>query len=111
MFTDHANTAATVSWTGSAPTMCPGIPASATTNWVGTCTFEKPGTYNFESSTLFNGGGSENYTKYEIVVEGAATGTTPTTPTTTTPTTTTPSPTGGSGSGAAPSSPLVGSSI
>jgi len=108
MFIDHATTAAAVVWLGSTPA-CTGVPASATTNWQGKCKFEQPGTYNFESSTLFNGGGSENYTKYEIVVEGAAIGTTPTTPTTTAPTTTTPSPTGGSGPGAAPSSPLVGS--
>jgi hypothetical protein len=102
-FADHTNTPATVSWTGSAP-MCSGIPASAMTNWEATCEFEQPGTYKFESSTLFNGGPSLNYTKYEIVVEGASTGTTPattTTTTTTTPTTTpsTPSePSHGSGS-------------
>jgi len=87
-FADNANTAATVSWTGSAPA-CSGVPASAMTKWEGTCKFEQPGTYKFESSTLFNGGPSLNYTKYEIVVESAATGTTPTTTTTTTPTTTT----------------------
>ena len=88
-FADNANTAATVSWTGSAPA-CSGVPASAMTKWEGTCMFEQPGTYEFESSTLFNGGSSLNYTKYEIVVEGAATGTTPTTTTTTTTPTTTP---------------------
>jgi hypothetical protein len=93
-FADNASTAATVSWTSSAP-MCSGIPASAMTGWEGTCEFEQPGTYRFESSTLFNDG-YDNYTKYEIVVEGASTGTTttttttPTTTTTTTPTTTTP---------------------
>jgi hypothetical protein len=89
-FANNANTAATVSWMGSAPT-CSGIPASATTNWEGTCEFEQPGTYRFESSTLFKDA-YENYTKYEIVVESASTGTTttPTTTTTTTPTTTTP---------------------
>ena len=87
-FADNANTAATVSWTGSAP-MCSGIPASATTKWEGTCEFEQPGTYRFESSTLFNDG-YDNYTKYEIVVESAATGTTTTTTTTPTTTTTTP---------------------
>jgi len=112
MFTDHATTAAAVVWLGSAPA-CTGVPASATTNWEGKCKFEQPGTYKFESSTLFNGGPSLNYTEYEIVVEGAATGTTPTMPTspgggggtTTSPT----SPAGGSGPGAALSSPLVGS--
>jgi plastocyanin len=91
-FADNANTAATVSWTGSTPA-CSGVPASATTKWEGTCKFEAPGTYGFESSTLFNGGPSLNYTKYEIVVEGAATGTTPTTTTTTPTTTTTTAPT------------------
>ncbi len=85
-FADNA-TAAAVVWTGSAP-VCSGVPTSAMTKWEGTCKFEQPGTYKFESSTLFNEGGSLNYTKYEIVVEG--TGTTPTTTTTTTtPTTTT----------------------
>jgi hypothetical protein len=87
-FADNA-TAAAVVWMGSAP-VCSGVPASAVTKWEGACKFEQPGTYKFESSTLFNEGGSLNYTKYEIVVEGAATGTTPTTTTTTTtPTTTT----------------------
>jgi hypothetical protein len=87
-FADNSTTAATVSWTSSAP-MCSGIPASAITNWEGTCKFEQPGTYRFESSTLYDV--LENYTKYEIVVENASTGTTSTTTTTTTtPTTTTP---------------------
>jgi hypothetical protein len=91
-FADNAATAATVSWTSSAP-MCSGIPASAMTSWEGTCEFEQPGTYKFESPTLFSAG--PNYTKYEIVVEGASTGTTSTTTTTTTttPTTTTTTPT------------------
>jgi hypothetical protein len=111
MFTDHATTAAAVVWLGSTPA-CTGVPASATTNWEGKCKFEQPGIYKFESSTLFKEDGLD-YTKYEIVVEGTATGTTPTT--TTSPggggtTTSPPSPSGGSGSGAAPpSSPLVGS--
>ncbi len=84
MFTDKASTAATVVWMGSAPA-CTGVPTSAMTGWEGKCKFEQPGTYKFESSTLW-----PEYTKYEIVVEGAATGTTPTTTTTTTtPTTTT----------------------
>ncbi len=89
-FADHATTAATVSWTGSAPT-CSGIPASAMTAWEGTCKFEQEGTYKLESSTLFDDG-VNNYTKYEIVVESARTGTTSTT-TITTPTITTTSPT------------------
>jgi hypothetical protein len=111
MFTDHATTAAAVVWLGSTPA-CTGVPASATTNWEGKCKFEQPGTYKFESSTLFKEDGLD-YTKYEIVVEGAATGTTPTM--TTSPggggTTTSPlSPAGGgSGSAGAPSSPLLGS--
>jgi hypothetical protein len=114
MFTDHVTTKAAVVWMGSAPT-CTGVPTSEMTGWEGKCKFEQPGTYRFESPTLFkeegSGYGNVNYTKYEVVVEGAATGTTPTTPTS--PggggTTTSPSSPGGSGSGAAPGSPLVGS--
>jgi hypothetical protein len=88
-FADNANTAAAVVWMGSAPA-CSGVPTSATLKWEGACKFEQPGTYKFESATLFNGGPSLDYTKYEIVVEAATTGTTPTTTTTsTTPTTTT----------------------
>ncbi|HEY4810930.1 MAG TPA: hypothetical protein VIH71_07730 [Solirubrobacteraceae bacterium] len=104
-FTDNANTAATVSWmgTGSAP-VCSGLPASAMTKWEGTCKFEQPGTYKFESPTLFNAG-SLNYTKYEVVVESASTGTTPVTTTTTTPTTTTTTTT------TTPSEPSYGSSL
>jgi hypothetical protein len=88
-FADNASTPATVSWTGagSAPA-CSGVPASAMTKWEGTCKFEQPGIYKFESSTLFNAG-TLNYTKYEVVVESASTGTVPTTTTTATPTTTT----------------------
>jgi hypothetical protein len=96
MFTDNTSTAANIVWTGTAPTCSSGVPVSSTspkTDWEGKCKFGQPGTYRFESSTLFIGAG-ENYTKYEIVVEGASTGTTSTTtittPTTTTPTTTTP---------------------
>lgn len=102
MFTDKASTAAAVVWMGSAPA-CTGVPTSATTDWEGKCKFEQPGTYKFESSTLW-----PEYTKYEVVVEGASTGTTPTTTTTTTtPTTTTPTPSEPShGSG----SPLEGGS-
>lgn len=88
-FADNASTPATVSWTGagSAPA-CSGVPASAMTKWEGTCKFEQPGTYKFESATLFSVG-SLNYTKYEVVVESASSATTPTTTTTATPTTTT----------------------
>jgi plastocyanin len=84
-FIDHASTAAAVAWMGSAPA-CTGVPTSAMAGWEGKCKFEQPGTYKFESSTLW-----PEYTKYEVVVEGASTGTTPTT-TTPTMTTTTPTP-------------------
>jgi hypothetical protein len=84
MFTDHASTPAAVVWVGTAP-VCTGVPTSAMSGWEGKCKFEAPGTYKFESSTMFKEDGLD-YTKYEVVVEGAATGTTPTT---TTPTTTT----------------------
>jgi hypothetical protein len=99
MFTDKVSTAANIAWAGTAPTCEPSVPVSPMspkTDWEGKCKFEHSGTYRFESSTLFNGGPSLNYTKYEIVVEGASTGTTPTTTpttTTTTPTTTTTTPT------------------
>ena len=70
-FVDNATTAAAVLWLSSAP-MCSGVPASATTDWVGTCEFEQPGTYRFESSTMFKESvyASIDYTKYEIVVGG-----------------------------------------
>ena len=97
MFTDNAKTKANIAWVGTAPACSPGVPVSPTAPqapWEGKCKFEQPGTYRFESSTLFNEGPSLNYTKYEIVVESTATSTTPTTTTTTTtPTTTTTSPT------------------
>ncbi len=91
-------TAANIAWTGTAPTCEPSVPvapAAPKTGWEGKCTFEKPGTYKFESSTLFKDA-YEDYTKYEVVAEGSATttgtpGTTGTT-TTTTPTTSPPSP-------------------
>jgi hypothetical protein len=112
-FVDHGEKA-NIAWTGAAPKCEPVVPVapeSPKTGWEGKCTFQNPGTYKFVSSTLFNEGGSLNYTEYEIVVEGASTGTTPTT--TSSPgggTTTSPlSPAGGSGSGAAPGSPLMGS--
>jgi hypothetical protein len=93
-FIDHGEKA-NIAWMGTPPTCEPSVPVSPTppkTGWEGKCTFQNPGTYKFESSTLFNDG-VDNYTEYEIVVEGGATGTTPTTTTTTTtPTTTTPTP-------------------
>jgi hypothetical protein len=102
MFADKASTAATVVWTGSAPA-CSGVPASAMTGWEGKCKFEQPGMYKFESSTLW-----PEYTKYEIVVEGATTGTTPTTTTTTTTPTTTTTSTPTTPSEPSHSSPLEG---
>jgi plastocyanin len=104
-FVDRAKEA-NIAWTGTAPTCEPSVPvapAAPKTNWEGTCTFATPGTYKFESSTLFKEKtvySNIDYTKYEIVVEGSAT-TTGTTGTTTTTTTTTPP--------ASPESPLAGS--
>ncbi len=93
-FIDNANTKTNIAWVGAAPACSPSVPVSPAppqAPWEGRCKFEQPGTYKFESATLFDGGPGEDYTKYEIVVEGAATGTAPTTPTTptapTTPTT------------------------
>lgn len=71
-FTDHG-AAANIAWTGNAATCDPSVPVAPTppaTGWEGKCTFETPGTYKFESTTLFNGGPGENYTKYEVLVEG-----------------------------------------
>ncbi len=100
VFADNTSTKANIAWMGSAPACSPSVPVSPTppqAPWEGRCKFEQPGTYRFESSTLFNGGPSLNYTEYEIVVEGASTGTTPTTtPTATTPTTPMTTPTMGS---------------
>ena len=97
---------------GTAPTCestVPVAPAPTKTGWEGKCTFATPGTYKFESSTLFKESGYTpiDYTKYEIVVEASTTtttttGTTGTTGTTTTPTMTTTSP-------ASLESPLAGS--
>jgi hypothetical protein len=107
-FADNATTAAAVVWTGTAPT-CSGVPTSPMTKWEGTCKFEQPGTYGFESSTLFKEPGLD-YTKYEVVVESAGTGTIPTTTTTTTPTTTTTAPTTPSEPSHSSGSPLEGGS-
>jgi hypothetical protein len=93
MFTDDTATKANIAWTGTAPTCSSGVPVSPTppvASWEGRCKFEQPGDYKFESSTLFNEGPGLNYTEYEIVVEGAATGTTTSTATTPTSTPTTP---------------------
>ena len=69
---DDAEAAANIAWTGTAPTCessVPVGPAPPATGWEGKCTFVTPGTYKFESSTLFNDG-FDNYTKYEVVVVG-----------------------------------------
>jgi hypothetical protein len=66
-------TAANIAWTGTAPACEPSVPvapAASKTGWEGKCTFTQPGTYHFESSTLW-----PEYTKYEIVVEGSTTST------------------------------------
>ena len=70
-----SKTAANIAWTGTAPaceSAVPIAPASPKTSWEGKCTFATPGTYHFESSTLFNDG-IDNYTKYEVVVEASTT--------------------------------------
>jgi hypothetical protein len=76
-FADHdASTKAAVVWTSSAPT-CTGVPTTEMTGWEGKCEFNQPGTYKFESATLFDNEntpyGNANYTKYEIVVAGTPT--------------------------------------
>jgi hypothetical protein len=104
-----SKTGANITWVGIAPTCesaVPVAPASPKTGWQGKCTFATPGTYKFESSTLWH-----EYTKYEIAVEASATtpstgttgegGSTPGTSTTTSgPTAAGESPTGSSLSGA-----------
>lgn len=78
-FADDSNTAANIAWLGPAPapTCSAGVPVSpapAAEKWEGTCRFETPGTYRFESSTLYSA-----YTMYEVVVTG--TGASASTPT------------------------------
>jgi len=91
-FVDSTSVAAKLVFSGAAPACSAGVPVGATpakAGWEGTCKFEAAGHYKFESATLFDGGPGENYTEYEVVVEAAATGSTPTgTGTTTTGTTT-----------------------
>jgi hypothetical protein len=77
-FVDHdPSRTASVVWTGGPTTpSCPGVPTTTTasTGWEGTCSFATPGTYHFESSTLFKEAGlygTNDYTKYEVVVGGA----------------------------------------
>jgi plastocyanin len=70
-FTDDSNTPANIAWIGAAPACSASVPVSpapAASKWEGTCKFEAPGTYKYESSTLYFA-----YTKYEVVVTGAAT--------------------------------------
>ncbi|HSZ13620.1 MAG TPA: hypothetical protein VK790_06255 [Solirubrobacteraceae bacterium] len=89
-----SKTAANIAWTATAPTCeaaVPVAPDSPKTGWEGKCTFTTPGTYNFESSTLFNDG-VDNYTKYEVLVESS-----PTAP-----------PTGTTGGGSTPSNTTSG---
>jgi hypothetical protein len=67
-----SKTAANIAWIGTAPTCEPAVPVAPVppkTGWEGKCTFAVPGSYKFESSTLFNDG-LDNYTKYEVVVAG-----------------------------------------
>jgi len=74
-FTDKGREA-NIAWAGTAPTCeasVPVVPTAAKTGWEGKCTFTTPGTYRFESSTLWF-----EYTKYEVVVEGSSTTTPPT---------------------------------
>jgi hypothetical protein len=70
-FVDHdASTAASVDWLGGgAAPVCTGVPTTATLDWEGSCKFEQPGTYRFESATMFEDS-YENYKQYEIVVGG-----------------------------------------
>jgi hypothetical protein len=75
-FADNTSVAANIAWSGPAPTCSASVPVSPTaakTGWEGTCKFEAAGTYKFESSSLWF-----EYTKYEILVEAATTGTTTT---------------------------------
>jgi hypothetical protein len=76
-FVDHGKEA-NIAWIGTAPTCEPSVPvapAAPKTGWEGKCTFATPGTYKFESSTLFKETGYTNidYTKYEVVVGGTPT--------------------------------------
>jgi hypothetical protein len=75
-----SKTAANLAWAGTAPACEPGVPvapAAPRTGWEGKCAFATPGTYKFESSTLFNDG-VDNYTRYEVLVEGTPKGETTT---------------------------------
>ena len=58
-FSDETGKEANIKWTSTPsgpPTCSSGVPVSPTppeTGWKGECKFEQPGTYMFESSTLF----------------------------------------------------------
>jgi len=63
---DKTNVAASLAWTGAAPTCSPTVPVSpapASTGWEGTCKFEQSGRYTFESATMY-----PSYRSYEVVV-------------------------------------------
>jgi hypothetical protein len=97
-----SKTAANIAWSATAPTCesaVPVAPASPKTGWEGKCTFATPGTYSFESSTLW-----PEYTKYEVVVEGSAPA--PSTPAPSTPATGGGGSNGGSTPGITPSGPV-----
>jgi hypothetical protein len=76
-FLDSTSVAASLAWTGAAPTCSPSVPVSPTpakAGWEGTCKFEQPGRYKLESATLY-----QSYRSYEVVVQApSTTGTTPT---------------------------------
>jgi hypothetical protein len=107
-FADKTGFAASITWTGLAPTCSPGVPVSpapAATGWEGTCKFEVAGTYQLEDPSMY-------YPKATVEVSAAATtGTTPTATTTTgsTPTGTSGSSTSPSGSGSGSNAPTPGS--
>jgi len=90
-FVDNTSVPANLAWAGAAPTCSTAVPVSpapAKSGWEGTCSFDTPGRYKLESSTLY-----PSYRNYEIVVQASGT-----TGTSTTGTTTTGSTAGGSGS-------------
>jgi len=101
-FVNHTKTAANIVWKSSTVPACastvPVSPMAAAAEWEGKCTFEQPGTYEFESPGLFYPTG------YKVVVESPSTGTTPTDTTDTTGTTSTGTTTFGGSSGSSPGS-------
>jgi hypothetical protein len=113
-FVDKTSVAVNLAWTGATPTCSAAVPVSpmpAQSGWEGTCTFEAPGHYKLESSTLY-----PSYRSYEIVVQAPGTTGASTTGTTTgssTPYGSGNTPSGsGAGSGAAsPQSGPAGTSV